>query len=81
MSWETVTIGTGKKTISAMQRGDVVSTIPTMKVEDKIGLNGVSTPVLSYQLADREEQLLITVLPKGSKKKEKSDDKSNERAS
>ena len=47
MSWETVTIGTGKKTISAMQRGDVVSTIPTMKVEDKIVLNGVSTPVLS----------------------------------
>jgi hypothetical protein len=81
MSWETVTIGTGKKTISAMQRGDVVSTIPTMKVEDKIVLNGVSTPVLSYQLDDREEQLLITVLPKGSKKKEKSDDKSNERAS
>lgn len=81
MSWETVTIGTGKKTISAMQRGDVVSTIPTMKVEDKIVLNGVSTPVLSYQLDDREEQLLITVLPKGSKNKEKSDDKSNERAS
>ena len=81
MSWETVMIGTGKKTISAMQRGDVVSTIPTMKVEDKIVLNGVSTPVLSYQLDDREEQLLITVLPKGSKKKEKSDDKSNERAS
>mgnify|MGYP003661159867 FL=1 len=81
MSWETVTIGTGKKTISAMQRGDVVSTIPTMKVEDKIVLNGVSTPVLSYQLDDREEQLLITILPKGSKKKEKSDDKSNERAS
>jgi hypothetical protein len=52
-----------------------------MKVEDKIVLNGVSTPVLSYQLDDREEQLLITVLPKGSKKKEKSDDKSNERAS
>jgi hypothetical protein len=81
MSWETVTIGTGKKAISAMQRGDVVATIPTMKVEDKIVLNGVSTPVLSYQLDDREEQLLITVLPKGSKKKEKSDDKSNERAS
>ena len=79
MSWETVTIGTGKKTISAMQRGDVVSTIPTMKVEDKIVLNGVSTPVLSYQLDDREEQLLITVLPKGSKKKEKSNDKSTER--
>jgi hypothetical protein len=81
MSWETVTIGTGKKAIFAYQRGDVVATIPTMKVEDKIVLNGVSTPVLSYQLDDREEQLLITVLPKGSKKKEKSDDKSNERAS
>ena len=81
MAWETITIGTGKNAISAYQRGDVVATIPTMKVEDKIVLNGVSTPVISYQLDDREEQLLITVLPKGSKKKEKSDDKSNERAS
>lgn len=76
MAWETITIGTGKNAISAYQRGDVVATIPTMKVEDKIVLNGVSTPVISYQLDDREEQLLITVLPKGSKNKEKSDDKS-----
>ena len=76
MSWETVTIGTGKSAITAMQKGDVVSINPKFKVQDKIVLNGIPTPVLSYVLDDREEQLFITVLPKGSKKKEKSDDKS-----
>ena len=81
MAWSEITIGTGKNAVSALQKDDVVATIPTMKVEDKIVLNGVSTPVLSYQLDDREEQLLITVLPKGSKNKEKSNDKSNEGAS
>ena len=81
MSWQEVTIGTGKSAISGFQKGDVVSALPNLKVEDKIVLNGVPTPVLSYELDDREEQLLITVLPKGSKKKEKSDDKSNEGSS
>ena len=75
MSWQEVKIGSGKQAISAQMRENVIATSPTLKVEDKIVLNGTPCPVLSYELDDREEQLLITVLPKGSKKKEKSDDK------
>ena len=82
MAWSEITIGTGKNAISALQRDDVVATTRTsFKVEDKIVLNGVSTPVLSYELDDMEELLLITVLPKGSKNKEQSDDKSTKGAS
>ena len=68
MAWSEITIGTGKNAISAFQRDDVVATTRTsFKVEDKIVLNGVSTPVLSYELDDMDDLLLITYLPICSK--------------
>ena len=78
MSWKEVKLGTGKQTISALMREDVIATIPTYKIEDKIVLNGTPCHVLSAELDAREEQLLITIVPKGTKDKEKSNDKSNE---
>ena len=78
MSWEVIKLGTGKSAISAYMKGDVISTIPKYKVEDKIVVNGNSCHVLSSELDAREEQLFITIVPKGTNKKEKSDDKSVE---
>ena len=78
MSWQVIKLGTGKSAISAYMQGDVVATVPKYKVEDKIVVNGNSCHVLSSELDAREEQLFITIVPKGTKKKEKSDDKSNE---
>ena len=78
MSWEEVKIGSGKKAISALKQGDVITTVPNFKVEDKLVLNGTPCHVLSAELDDREEQLLITIVPKGTNNKEKSNDKSTE---
>ena len=78
MSWQEVKIGSGKQTTSAWMRENVIATSPTFKVEDKIVLNGTPCPVLSAELDDREEQILITIVPKGTKNKEKSNDKSAE---
>ena len=78
MSWKEVKLGTGKQTISAQMRENVIATSPTLKVEDKIVLNGTPCHVLSAELDAREEQLLITIVPKGTKNKEKSNDKSTE---
>ena len=80
MSWEEVKLGTGKGTISAYMQGNVISTVPNYKVEDKIVLNGTPCHVLSAEFDVREEQLLITIVPKGTKNKEKSNDKSAERS-
>ena len=80
MSWEVIKLGTGKSAISAYMKGDVISTIPKYKVEDKIVVNGNSCHVLSSELDAREEQLFITIVPKGTNKKEKSDDKPTQRA-
>lgn len=78
MSWQVIKLGTGKSAISAYMQGDVVATVPKYKVEDKIVVNGNSCHVLSSELDAREEQLFITIVPKGTKQ-EKSDDKSTER--
>ena len=81
MSWNTVELGSGKSIISAYMRGDVISTIPKYKVEDKIVVNGQTCHVLSSELDFRGEQLFITIIPKGNKKKGASDDKSTKGAS
>ena len=77
MSWQSVTLGSGKAEIAAWMRDDVIATVPKYKIVDnKIVVNGDSCLVISKELDARKEQLLITIAPKGAKKKEKSDDKS-----
>ena len=77
MSWEQVKLGTGKSATSGMMKGDAISAHHKTKiVEGKNVVNGQTCHVHSADLDDREEQLLITIVPKGTKIKEKSDDKS-----
>lgn len=78
MSWKSVTLGSGKAEIDALMRDDVISTFPKYRIVDnKIVVNGDSCLVVSKELDARKEQLLITIVPKGAKKKEQSDDKSS----